>query len=69
MDELTCCPHCGSDEGYYTKDYVSGSCNTRYNFDGTVEDNGDMYESLTHKCGKVAYCSSCHKKIGRMTYD
>jgi hypothetical protein len=57
------CPHCGSTEGYYTKGQVRGSIITRYNYDGSDADNGDMYEHLFHTGGKVAYCLSCNKKL------
>lgn len=60
------CPHCGSDEGYYTKDYVVGRTNHNYNFDGSEAENGDYYEFLKHKRGKIAYCKNCDKKLFSM---
>ena len=57
------CPHCGSTESYYLKYQVYGSAKCYFNFDGSEAENGDMYEYLQHKGGKVAYCSNCHKKI------
>jgi hypothetical protein len=61
------CPYCGSDWGYYTKDYIHGSTWYRCNFDGTEADNGDMYDPLTHEAGKYAYCLSCNKRLFKMS--
>ncbi len=61
------CPYCGSDEGFYTKDYVVGSTVYRHNFDGSEAENGEYYEGVTHKQGKHAYCSSCHKRLFPMS--
>jgi len=60
------CPYCGSDGGFYTKDYVSGHATTRFMFDGSDADNSDMYEGLSHRMGKVAYCLDCHKSLFKM---
>ena len=60
------CTHCGSDEGYYTKDYVKGHTVTRFTFDGSEAENTDMYEGLSHRMGKVAYCLNCHKRLFKM---
>lgn len=60
------CPHCGSEEGYYTKDYMSGSFQYRHNYDGTVAENGDMYDTLTTTQSKYAYCLTCRKRLFRM---
>ena len=58
------CPKCGSTEGYYTKDRVSGIVHYKNSFDPTEEkDNCEMYDYLSHKTGKVAYCIDCDKKI------
>lgn len=57
------CPHCDSSHGYYVKERVYGSVRYNYHFDGSEAENGDMYEYLSYKGGKVAYCSECHKKL------
>jgi hypothetical protein len=60
------CPHCGSDSGFYTKDYVCGSTRYYQRFDGTEEDNSEFYSPLEHRQGKYAYCSDCNKRIFKM---
>ncbi|TPG86860.1 hypothetical protein EEL32_12165 [Brevibacillus laterosporus] len=60
------CPQCGSDEGYYMRMYASGSVKYYIGFDGSERNNGDMYEHLNHKGGKVAYCSNCDKKLFKL---
>lgn len=60
---LTQCPHCGSTVGYYTKAQVSGTVIYRHNFDGSSGENGEMYDGLRHKGGKVAYCQDCDKRL------
>ncbi|KIV56467.1 hypothetical protein AM501_09950 [Aneurinibacillus migulanus] len=61
------CTHCGSNEGYYIKQYAFGSIKQNFNFDGSEADNTEMYQHLNHKGGSVAYCSSCNKKIFNMS--
>ena len=64
---ITCCPHCGSTEGIYTKTtYV----NVPYNlsFDGEAQDNGEMYDNTeSFRGGETAYCQECRKAICRMS--
>ena len=60
------CPHCGSDEGYYTKEQVHGTIKVRYNFNGSEAENGDMYDSIKYTGGKVAYCLECNKQLFKM---
>ena len=57
------CPYCGSDEGYYTKDYVCGPSYYHYNFDGSEAHNESMYDLTSHKRGKYAYCTNCDKRL------
>jgi hypothetical protein len=45
---------------------VSGRITTRFKFDGSEAENGDMYEYLKYKGGKYAYCLNCNKQIFRM---
>lgn len=60
------CPHCGSDYGFYSKDYVCGSTRYYQHFDGTEEDNSEFYSPLEHRQGKYAYCSDCDKRLFKM---
>lgn len=62
MDE---CPFCGHDQ-FYTKDYQYGSVEWSHCFDGECADNSESLDSLNVRCGKIAYCRSCDKKIGKM---
>lgn len=64
---ITCCPHCGSDDGIYTLTtyvdvpYMRG-------FDGEAQDNSEMYDNVrTIKGGKIAYCQNCYKAICRLS--
>lgn len=60
------CPHCGSEDGYYTKDYVKGHARYFFNFDGEEADNTEYYEGIQIESGKVAYCTHCNRKIFKM---
>lgn len=60
------CKHCGAEDGFYVKERVTGVAVIFYNDNGDYEeDQGDMYESLTHSGGKKAYCQSCTKYMGK----
>jgi len=60
------CPHCGSDDGYYNKQQLSGTAIYRFKFDGSEAENGDMYDLLRCKGGKIAYCLNCDKRLFKM---
>ena len=60
------CPHCGSNEGFYTKMQARGSVINRMNFDGSEAENGDMYEGLRFVGGEYAWCQHCHKRLFKM---
>ncbi|OUQ76387.1 hypothetical protein B5E43_11735 [Flavonifractor sp. An100] len=64
---ITCCPHCGSKQGVFTKTtYV----NVPYciGFDGEEQYNGEMYDNAErHDGGMMAYCQSCGKPVCRLT--
>lgn len=61
------CPHCHSNIGYYAKYYYSGNGILRYSFDGTIEDNSDMYDGVGAKLtSKYYYCLNCNKKIEKI---
>ena len=57
------CTHCGSNEGYYTKNNYRGSGIVRFNFDNSPAENGDMYDGLTVTQSKYVYCLSCDKRL------
>ena len=61
------CPYCGSDEGYYTKDYVCGPTRYIHNYDGTEAYIGEMYDSVKVKAGKIAYCVNCERRLFLMS--
>lgn len=62
---ITCCPHCGSTMGIFTKmTYI----NVPYcvGFDGEEQYNGEMYDNAEKfKGGAMAYCQSCGKPVCR----
>ena len=57
------CPHCHSDEGYYTKSTYKGKGIFRFNFDGSEAENGDMYDGLVETQSKYVYCLNCDKRL------
>lgn len=62
---ITCCPHCGSDEGIYTKTTL---VNVPYKmgFDGCAQYNEEMYDNAEKiTSGRTVYCQSCQKPICR----
>lgn len=60
------CPHCGESSGFYTKEVVTGSTVIYYTENGDYSsDQSEMYSHLNHSGGKNAYCSNCHKYIGK----
>ncbi|MBO0961486.1 hypothetical protein J1P26_17405 [Neobacillus sp. MM2021_6] len=63
--DITSCPHCHSDEGYYVKTQIKGLAEFRYKFDGSYDEehNSDIHDSLTYTDGKYAYCRSCGKRL------
>lgn len=60
---ISICPHCGSNEGYYTKDNFRGRTEFAHKYDGAFADNSEMYSQLLHVQGKYAYCLSCRKRL------
>ena len=57
------CPFCGC-KTFYIKMKYRGTGIYRYNFDGTDEDNGDMYDCLQSMySSKFAYCEYCDRKL------
>lgn len=64
--KITSCPHCGSTDGFYTFDTYK-NIPYRMGFDGTNQDNSEMYENATIYRGKLAYCQQCNKVICRVS--
>lgn len=64
--KITCCPHCGSTEGVFTKMTLR---NVRHfvGFAGEEQDNTEMYDSAIQEGGDIAYCQNCKKPICRMS--
>lgn len=64
------CKYCGSDSGYYTKDYIQGPARYYHAFDGSdldnKIDNSSYYDGVTIKEGKYAYCIECDKCLGKV---
>ena len=60
---MDCCKHCGSKNGFYTKNQYKGSGIYLFNFDGRLADNGSMYDCLTNIQSKYVYCQSCDKRL------
>lgn len=64
---ITCCPHCGSELGIFTK---STYVNIPYcmGFSGEEQYNGGMYDGVEKITGgAIAYCQSCGRQICRMS--
>ena len=57
------CPYCGSDEEYYTKDYLYGSSYCYHCFNGAESDNAGLYDLIRHRKGKYAYCVNCGRRL------
>ena len=65
IEPITCCPHCGSRQGIFTKTTL---VNVPFciGFDGEEQYNGEMYDQAEKiRGGAVAYCQSCGKAICR----
>lgn len=60
------CQHCGSERGFFIKEQVRGSAIIHYTKEGHYcKENGQVYDSVRHFAGKLAYCLSCEKRIGK----
>lgn len=65
MSSSTSCPHCGHDE-YFVKMSMRGVTEYHRRFDGKDgADNSHIHDGLDYVEGKVRYCSSCKKRVGR----
>ncbi|MCK1999958.1 hypothetical protein MZM54_00995 [[Brevibacterium] frigoritolerans] len=60
------CPYCKADDGFFTKERVVGTAKINYSNKGDyLSDQSSMYDNLIHSGGKIAYCTNCHKSIGK----
>ncbi|EJO8074291.1 hypothetical protein Q3R63_004412 [Salmonella enterica] len=57
------CPHCGGDE-FYVRATASGTTSVFYRFDGGEAFNGHMWDHVSLKEKKTAYCADCQKRVG-----
>lgn len=63
---ITCCPHCGSTDGIFTKTTLV-NVPYRLGFSGEEQYNGEMYDQAEEtKGGRIAYCQSCGRAICRL---
>lgn len=60
------CPHCGSEWGFYTRQQATGTIIYQYKFDGSEDDNENMYDLLKTTGGENAYCKNCNKILFKM---
>jgi hypothetical protein len=65
IQEVRACPHCGNDDEFYVVQSYSGKGVYRRCFDGYATDNTEMYNCLTTKVSKRAFCGSCNKPVAR----
>ncbi|MEN2453784.1 hypothetical protein AAZF84_38370 [Bacillus sp. JR_15] len=66
MTNKIVCPHCKSADGFFTKERITGSAEIYYNSAGDLEEEqGAMYDGLSHHGGTKAYCKQCYKPIGK----
>lgn len=65
VHDLSECPHCGSDFGYYRKMYISGWSQDVKTFDGEPYNYG-LFDSLGYsRYSSFYYCVECDKKIAK----
>jgi hypothetical protein len=64
ITDFNCCPHCGSDFGYYTKVRSKGLWHDNTRFDHKTKENTEMNDAFydTWESAYV-YCLECNKKI------
>lgn len=57
------CPHCGSDYGLYSKEYVR--YDQYYKFDGTEDGYGEFgqLDQSIHRKSTPVYCLHCDKRV------
>lgn len=69
--DISRCPHCGLDTGFYLNVRVTGWIQCNYNFDGATSDNTEMWddERLQYATSKVMRCQECHHKVGKVSVN
>jgi hypothetical protein len=64
ITDFNCCPHCGSDYGYYKKVRSKGSWNDTTFFDHKSKENTEMLDWFHNTWeSEWYYCSECRKQI------
>ena len=64
--KIITCPHCAAQSGFYIKEQVRGVSSPNFTKEGHyATENGHIYDGLEHSGGKLAYCLSCNKSIGK----
>ncbi len=63
IDDLECCPHCGSDFAFYQRYYAHGILTDRVLFENREPYNTDMYDGLRSGENSDYFCDECDKKI------
>ncbi len=61
--DFDCCPHCGSDFGYYQVVKSRGKWNDNTSFKGEKMNTEMMDSFFDYYLGKHYYCCQCNKKI------
>lgn len=59
-DNIKQCPHCGAENGLYSKEYVHYE--QYYTFDGESDGFGELSQLQKRKSTPL-YCSACEKKV------
>lgn len=66
MTNIIVCPHCKSEGGFFTKERITGTAHIYYNSSGDLEEEqGAMYDYLSHHGGTKAFCRECEKPLGK----
>lgn len=64
INDFNCCPHCGSDYGYYRKIRGKYFHHDNTGFDHQEKMNTEMWDGATDTwISKWIYCMECDKKI------
>lgn len=69
IHEVSACPHCGNDDEFYVTQTYRGRGVYKRGFNGYVTDNSQMYDCLSAKVSKRAYCSTCDKPVAKWDED
>ena len=71
LSDLTCCPFCEAETGYYENIYLHGSTHHYSGYDGEFNSslNSEMFDSLLSNYSGRVYCQECNKYIGNHFTD